>query len=419
MGSQTDAGVAIVGSGIIGTVAALVLAQAGFDVVAIDPNDPGAGTAAGSAGYLHDGEIFPVAKLSLLPQLPRMLLDPYGPLVVRASYLPQMAGWGLRFLRAMRRSEIHRAIDALASLNRTSVDELWSVAQSAGAEHFIVRRGGLKVVGNRRELDGVASELLALRSAGIPAFALDASEARKIEPSLSADIAGAISFPTSAHCSDPARFGAQLAAHVRARARVVRGRVVGISQRGTAWDVRVASDGSQSVISADRVLLASGVVSADLLRPLGYNVPVASARGYHLMISEPGIEIEHPMIFHEPHVAATPMDEGLRLAGTVEFASPDAPPDFRRATMLYSLAKHYLPDLKNGQATTWMGVRSSMPDSLPAIGRAARHKNLYYCFGHGHLGFTQSAMSSRLISELMSESAPSIDVAPFDLARFK
>ena len=113
------------------------------------------------------------------------------------------------------------------------------------------------------------------------------------------------------------------------------------------------------------------------------------------------------------------MNRGLRLAGTMEFASPDAPPNFRRAEMLYGIAKRYLPDLAAVDTTTWVGTRPLMPDSLPAIGRASRHKNLYYAFGHGHLGFTQAAVSARIIRELMTGGAPSIDITPFDLARFQ
>ena len=420
MGGQTDADVAIIGSGIIGTISAIDLQAAGYSVVVIEPNEPGAGTAAGSAGYLHDGEIFPVARPGLLAALPGMLLDPRGPLVVRPSYLPRFAGWGMRFLRAMRASTFARATAALASLNRDAVAELAAVANAAGADEFLVRRGGLKIVYDAHTLHELAAELSELEREGIAARALDEAEVHALEPALGANVAGAIFFPNSAHCTDPELFGRRLAERMEMNAHVVRARANAIvPQQDGSWIVKAAARGSTHEIPAKRVLVAAGYDSAALLRPLGYLAPVAAARGYHLMISDPGVALNHAMIFHEPHFAATPMNAGVRLAGTMEFALPDSPPDFRRAQMLYDLARRYIPGLRDGHATQWAGVRPSMPDSLPAMGAADRNRNLFYCFGHGHLGFTQAAVSARAMTQLISGASPFIDLTPFDLARFR
>ena len=419
MGSQTDADIAIVGSGIIGTIAAIALNDAGFRVLVIEPNEPGAGTASGSAGYIHDGEIFPVAQPSLFVDLPRMLLDPTGPLVVRASYLPQLASWGIRMLATMRADAAERSIDGAARLNRLSVDALLSVATASDAQELLVRRGGLKVVADSRTLDKLSELLPVLHGHGIAAQPLDAAQVHAYEPSLAPQVAGAIFYPDSAHCTDPQRFGERLAQRVRNQSTVLSGRVQKLSQRHDgSWQLDIARGNLLTQICVPRVLVAAGYASRDLLRPLGYHVPVVAARGYHLMIAKPNVSLERPMIFYEPHVAATPMDGGVRLAGTMEFAAPDASPDFRRSSMLYGIAKRYIPDLADTDAKPWVGTRPLMPDSLPAIGRGFRHKNLYYSFGHGHLGFTQAAVSARAIGELIAESAPTIDITPFDLKRF-
>lgn len=420
MGAHTDADVAIVGSGIIGTIAAITLQEAGFNVLVIEPNKPGAGTAGGSGGYIHDGEIFPVAQPSLFADLPRLLLDPTGPLVIRASYLPHLVPWGFRLLTTMRRSVMERSIDGAARLNRLSVDALFSVAARANAQHFLVRHGGLKVVADQRTLDTLSELLPVLHRHGISAEPLDAAQVHAREPALAQRVAGAIYYPDSAHCTDPDNFGERLAEHVRTSSSVVHGKVrTLVQQTDGSWNVSVADHKSTNDLRVGRVLVSAGYASGDVLRPLGYHVPVAAARGYHLMIGKPQVSLGRPMIFYESHIGATPMDRGIRLAGTMEFASPDAPPDFRRSEMLYGIAKRYIPDLAAVDTTTWMGTRPLMPDSLPAIGRASKHKNLYYAFGHGHLGFTQAAVSARVIRELMTEGAPSIDITPFDLARFQ
>ncbi len=420
MGAQTaDADIAIVGSGIIGTIAAIALHDAGLRVLVIEPNEPGAGTASGSAGYIHDGEIFPVAQPSLFADLPRMLLDSTGPLVVRASYLPHLAPWGVRLLATMRPDATKRSIDGAARLNRLSVDALLSVADACGAQEYLVRRGGLKVVEDSRALDKLSQLLPELRGHGISAEPLDAAQVHAYEPSLAAQVAGAIFFPDSAHCTDPQAFGERLAQRVRYQSVVLSGRVRKLNQRSDGgWVVDIARGKMLTQVSVPRVLVTAGYGSGDLLRQLGYHVPVAAARGYHLMIAKPEVSLARPMIFYEAHIAATPMNHGVRLAGTMEFASPDASPDFRRSKMLYGIAKRYIPDLADTDTSSWVGTRPLMPDSLPAIGRAFKHTNLYYSFGHGHLGFTQAAISARAIGELITEAPSTIDIGAFDLKRF-
>lgn len=419
MSRSLDAETAVIGSGIVGTMTALALQNAGLNVLVIEQDEPGAGTASGSAGYIHDGEIFPVAQPALLAELPRLFFDPFGPLVFRVGYLPHMLGWGTRFLRSMRRSVIERATAALASLNRYAIEALLSVASATGTQELLVHGGGLKIARTQRAFAGFARELLLLHNAGIPAQELDAAALHAMEPALADDNAGAIFFPNSAHCLDPAAFGERLASHVCSDGNVVRGHARSLrAQSDGSWVVDV-QNGTRSGVHVQSVVVSAGYASPLLLEPLGYRVPIAPARGYHLMIENPGVALRHPMIFHESHVGATPMSGGLRLAGTMEFSSPRAPADYRRATMLYSIIHRYIPGLQNGRATAWMGIRPSAPDSLPCIGRAPRHQNLYCCFGHGHLGLTQAAISARCIADIITDRPPPIDLSPFDLARFQ
>jgi glycine/D-amino acid oxidase-like deaminating enzyme len=414
---MVDADVAVIGGGIIGTTATLALLEAGLRPIVFEPNELGVGTAEGSAGFIHDGEIFPLAEPRMLLSLPAMLLDPLGPLVVRPPFLPRMLAWGMRFLRSMSRSTFDAAVAALADLNRASVATLTDMATKVGASELIVQGGGLKVCREGRTLEVEAAQLDLLKRHGIAAEALDTRALRSLEPNLGGDVAGALWFPTSAHCIDLAALGHRMAAYVRERSTVMRARArrIAPAEDGT-WTVEYGDKGQTA--RAARILVAAGHASDRLLRPLGYRVPLAPGRGYHLMLPAAGVELRHPMIFHEPHFSATPMRAGLRLAGTMEFASADSPPDMRRAQMLYAIALPYLPGLRKTNATAWMGVRPMTPDSLPFIGRAARHPNLYYSFGHGRLGLTQSAISARCITDLIADRAPPVDLRPFDLSRF-
>lgn len=411
-----DVDVAVIGSGMIGSACALAVAANGRQVTVIDPNLPGAGTAIGSGGYIHDGEIFPLAEPGIVAILPKLLMDPLGPLVIRASYLPELVGWGARFVQSSTSAKLSHSIASLASLNRLSVDSIAALASTANAGHLIAHSGGLKVIRDKEILRVAAIELEQLRHNGIRAETIDMARLREMEPSVSADMAGAIFFPNSAHCVDTEKFSEYLGAMVQANCRYIRAKATKLETKSGAW-VIFANSGMR--ICARKVVVAAGAWSAPLLKGLGYSVPVATVRGYHLMLPRPNVALQRPIIFFEPHIGATPMAKGLRLAGTVEFAQADAPVNFKRATMLYDIGKKYLPGLTGEGATTWMGVRSLMPDSLPAIGPAHRHTNLFYCFGHGHLGMTQAAISARCIADLVAENQPPIDLNPFSLSRFK
>lgn len=236
-----------------------------------------------------------------------------------------------------------------------------------------------------------------------------------MEPALAPHLAGAVFFPSAARCTDPAEFGSRLAAHALTRgAQIVKERVKRIEPGpGGSWQIF-----AENTFQARSLVIAAGVWSGEILTALGYNVPIETERGYHLMLPNSGITLNHPMVFQEPHFAATLLSGGLRLAGTVEFAGTTAPMNPRRSDVLYDLAARYLPGIRREGATRWMGFWPSFPDSLPAIGQAQNYENLFYCFGHQHLGLTQAGISAKLIADLFGRRPPRIDLRPFSLTRF-
>lgn len=407
--------VAVIGGGIIGTAVARALQAEGAAVTIFDPDGAGSGAAVGSASYISVGEIFPLAHASVAAAMPRMLFDPLGPLVIRPSYLPRLAPWGLRFLASMHPSIYARNTGALASLNRPALKALLELAEGAGARELIDCAGGMLACERESTLRSLEPQIERLLAHHIDAVRLTSSQVRALEPALSSTIAGAIFFPGSARCTDPAAFCARLArAATAAGATVIDEPVRRIEpQPDGSWHVH-----ARERHTARRVVVAAGVWSGNLLRPLGYAVPIEAERGYHLMLPHAGISVRRPMVFAERHFCVTGLDGGIRLAGTVEFAGTVRPMNPRRSDILYELASAYLPGLKRDGSTRWMGLRPSFPDSLPAIGSGGAKATLFYCFGHQHLGLTQAGISAKLIAAIVAGRPPEIDIAPFRLERF-
>lgn len=169
---------------------------------------------------------------------------------------------------------------------------------------------------------------------------------------------------------------------------------------------------------AGAVVVAGGAWSRLLLDPLGVRVPLQTERGYHLMLPDANVTPRTPLLYKSRSFSLTPMEHGLRAAGTVEIAGIDDTPDERRAEQLLTHVRTLFPDLQGGKPRLWMGHRPSTPDSLPVLGPVPGRPGLHLCLGHGHFGMTGGPPSGRLVSELILGAVPRIDAAPYSVKRF-
>ena len=170
--------------------------------------------------------------------------------------------------------------------------------------------------------------------------------------------------------------------------------------------------------AVDRLVVAMGAFSKPWAARLGARVPLDTERGYHLMLPRPGVELRTPLLVGDHRFGIVPMTHGVRLAGTAELASLDAPPNYRRSRMLGRMARDVVPDLRLDDAEEWMGFRPSMPDSLPVIGAVPGSDRAFLAFGHGHLGLTLGAVTGRLVADLVAGRDSEIDRTPYRADRF-
>lgn len=408
--------VAIIGAGIVGLSVAAELQRDGYQVTVFDRSAPMHACSAGNAGYISEANIFPPATLDIVWQLPKLLLSNDSPLVIRPSYLPAMISWGRQSLRTLKDERSRHVTNVLAGMTVKAYASLRELAQQTGAGDLLTREGGLVVFKDAIALEKKARVIPQWRSHGLVADRLDAQEVQALEPGLSKDIVGGIYFRNSGRCANPQRLGLKYADHVSSHGGVIQKIEVTRVQATPAGKVQLSTSAGARVF--DRVVVCCGYWSAPLLADHYKNIPLVSERGYHLMLPNSGVKLCRPIVFGEPHFAATPMEDGLRLAGTAEFANADAAPNMKRAYMLLELAKRYLGSVSDEGAKPWMGVRPSLPDGLPAVGKVPGGTNIFYAFGHSHNGLTLSALTAQSVAALMANRVAPIDLDALSLERF-
>jgi D-amino-acid dehydrogenase len=410
--------VVVVGAGIVGICCALQLQLAGARVTVLDRAAPGEGASYGNGAVIDEGSVIPVATPGILKQLPKMLLDPLSPLALRWSYLPKLAPWLRRFLAAARPAEVERISRALAKLQAGTLDSYAQLLEAAGAPEMLQRRGWLCVYQTEAGYRAYTDSLELQRRRGVQYEVLPPEELRQLEPALGSSerFHAGLYYPDVGHVTDNFRLVQVLAQALQDRG----GRISREEVRGFAF----GAEGPEQVVTDrdrhafDRVVIAAGAWSRDLVRQLGSDLPLDTERGYHLTLPASGVQPRMPVFSTERAMVSTPVEGGLRLAGTVELGGLDAPPDWRRADLLLNNARGWYPDLDGAGASRWMGFRPSMPDSLPVISLAPRHRNAIFAFGHGHCGLMMGARTGELVRDLALNRTPSLDLTPFRADRF-
>lgn len=393
----------VIGAGIIGVACALRLQSIGRSVLLIDANEPGRGCSYGNAGIVASSFVLPLSSPRHLLSAPRMLVDPLGPLAIRMRDLSSIAPWLLRFLANARPAAQRRTIEGLTLLNGRSVAAWRNLLADADEAALLVERGMLEVVRQERDVGALRGLAQRLEDAGIPVSLIGPESAGELEPTLAGRLAGALFHERVAHFEDPfGLIGALLAAFLN-RGGVVR-RVSVQNVRPTLSCVQVETE--EEVVEVDKVLLANGFGARTLLQNLGVRTPVGIEFGYHVMFQKQAATLTRPISFHRESFVGTPMRAGLRLAGTVELAAAHSRPDWARADQLTTLALPYLPSLPPKADSRWRGGRPSFPDGLPAIGRLKEAPQIFYAFGHQHLGLTLAAVTGEIICDLVRNVGP-------------
>lgn len=403
----------VIGAGLVGVCTGLYLQRAGHRVILVERDFPGAGASGHNAGIFSLGNCMPTATPGVLAEVPHMLRDPLSPLAIRWSYLPRLSPWLLRFVLAGRPSRVESASAALAGLLARATKAYEPLLPAGDVLHG----GGHVLTYLSDESYAKARSGMALRSRhGVDFRVLDESGLGRLDPVLAGRFRHAVHIPDAPYTRDPQAFTAALTRRFLAGP--------GELRRGEAYDFEIARGRIRAVrtsagrIAAETVVIAAGAWSRRLVRRLGLKIPLDTERGYGVDLPDPGLPLRVPFISMDYHMAITPARRGWRVAGTDELAGLAAPPNYERAERLVEATRILFPEIGVAGATSWMGHRPALPDSLPVIGRPAHLANAYLAFGHGHVGLTLAGITGKMIQEMVDGDAPCVDPRPFRPERF-
>jgi D-amino-acid dehydrogenase len=408
--------VAIIGAGIVGTSCALWLQKKGFSVTLIDPAQPGSGTSFGNACTIADYGCVPVNSPTIFKRLPSLMFSKDSPLTVNHAYAFRHLPWMLQFLSNCRASRVTRITRVLGRLLKKTYEGLDPLIELSGSQHLLSQQGCMYVYKTLREFENARAGNESRKEQGVEFNELDAGDIHELEPEIKTDFVKGLLFDKASQVVNPQSlttsyfecFLANQGTYIQQRA---------LSVDHLEASISINLDNGEK-LDADRVVVAAGAFSKQIEGTGARFLPLDTERGYHVQYAGKQNLLRRPVSWNEAGFYATPMDEGLRIVGTVEIAGYGE--TMNRRNLNYLIRKgQAMFDLPEKPDQEWLGFRPTLPDALPAIGYSPFSEYIVFAFGHHHLGLTLAGITGKLIAELLNGEALSHSIAPFNPGRFR
>jgi len=405
--------IGIIGAGIQGVSNALYLQKKGFQVTLFDRDEPGNSATYGNAGHFSPYASVPLNRPDVLADIPAMLLSSRGPVALKWNYVPKMIPWFLKFIiNCTNKNMMHTAknMHQILELALPAFDELFDEVDIGG----LVENKGIMYFWNDQNLKSRELEIRIRNELGVKQQLLSPKEIHDLEPNIKPVYHGGVYYDYARHARNPKKILIKLFENFLKKG----GKYLKLNINGLDFDGEkpVARTEIQRFVF-DKLVIACGAFSKKLTDKLYENIPLDTERGYHVHFKNCDHLISRPVIYSNRAFGMTPMEQGLRVVGTVEFGGLKNPLSKTRIKNLIDNAKELLDGLPEHE-DEWLGFRPSLPDFLPVIGPSKNYKNVFYSFGHHHLGWTLGAISGKIISNMIANENTNIDLKPYSSLRF-
>jgi D-amino-acid dehydrogenase len=415
--TELKADVLVLGAGIVGVGAALHLQKRGRDVILVDRHElAGEETSYGNTGIIEVASVFPYMFPRDLKEILRYAINRAPQVRYSIADLPAVMPWLFRYYLASEPKRALKGAMAVLPLIRQSLAEHEALIAEADVGELLRRNGWIKLFRSETSLANALRDFERARQYGVEGEILDAKAIAVREPHLRGEFAGGIHLPAPGFVPDPGGLAKAYADLFKQKGgRFLTADATTLEQASGGWRVR----GVGEVAVAREAVVALGPWSDRVFAPLGYKIPLAVKRGYHLHLKARGNAVlNHPVLDADHGFVLAPMTRGIRLTSGVEFARRDAAPTPVQIERALPLARKMFPLGEPVEAKPWKGARPCLPDMLPVIGKAPRHTGLWFDFGHQHHGLTLGPVTGRLLAEMMTGEAPFADPTPFAVERF-
>ena len=412
---QLKSSIGVIGAGIQGICISLCLIKKGFRVTLIDRDDPGKNSASyGNAGHFSPYASVPINRPDILVDIPSMLLSSTGPLALQWNYVLKMIPWFLKFIKnCSKKKMMHTAkyMHQILDLALPAYDELFEDIDISG----LVEGKGIIYFWTKKYLKSRELEIRIRNELGVKQQLLTPHEIHDLEPHIKKIYHGGVLYPDARHTRNPRKILLKLFDLFLKKS--------GHFEKQNIQTISFTSDNKPVIktdlnfYTFDKLVVACGAFSKKLTDQVNEKIPLDTERGYHVHFKGHDHLLSRPVIFLNRGFGITPMEQGLRVVGTVEFGGLDNPLSKKRIQNLVNSAKYLFPELGKHE-DEWLGFRPTLPDFLPVIGPSKNHKNLFYSFGHHHLGWTLGAISGKIIAGLIAKENTNLDLSPYNSLRF-
>lgn len=407
--------IVVIGAGICGASTAIWLQRFGFEVILIEKDKPGMAASYGNAGLLAHWAVDPVTSPGLWKEAVKHLLHPNGPLFIKWRHVPQLLPWLVKFMSHATDAKTRRIVENLDPLLYDNVAQHKALVENTALAKWIVDSKFSYAYPTEAafKADAYSWELKA--SVGLTPTVITDHAVQEEEPILGSSVKCLAVLEGQGHITDPGQYVAELCKHFTVNGgKLINAEVLDIVKTNGRVSNVVTTEQS---IDCSYAVVTAGIWSKELMNKIGVKVSLETERGYHLVFEDPSDMPRNPMLMTAGRFGVTPMEMGLRCAGTVELADHHTGPSKGPINLLKKQASAAFPNLKYSGVQEWMGFRPTAADSTPLIGEIG-DSGIFTGFGHQHIGLSTGPKTGRLIAQLINGQTPNIDMTPYSPERF-
>lgn len=409
--------VIVIGAGMVGTSIAWHLQKNNSQVLLIDKKLPGSETSYGNAGLIQREAIHTHPFPRQLTEMVRVLPNQGTDIRYRIPALLRYHQALLQYWKYSTPASVKKIEAEWQTLIAHCTSEHQTMIEASGADELITRDGWLQLHRSEDTFKAAIASAIDAREQGVEHNVLTVAELKAMEPTANFEgFVGAIHWLNSWQVSNPSYLVKAYAKNFQdMQGTIKESDVKEILQDEDGWKIVTNNDTYYS----DKLVIAAGPWSNDLIKPLGYNLPLFPMRGYHqhFKVNEKNT-IHHSMFDMDKGFVMGPMQQGIRITTGAEMTTMNAPKNFGQLETVLKFARKILPLDDAVESEAWAGSRPCMPDMKPVIGPAPKHDKLWFAFGHSHQGFTLGPMTGRLVEEMIHEKPLLVDIEPFSAERF-